>query len=190
MKKEPYPPGDFGIWIIIYMELFTFTTFFIGYAFTRRANVDMFNESQLLLSQTSGFINTLILITSSIFIVKALNYIKCNHKDFKKLASRQLLYAMILGLVFLVIKLMEFSEKSSQGISIETNSFFMFYFILTAFHFFHVLLGLVILFNLYVNTKKSLYSVENYRGFETGAAYWHLVDLLWIVLFPLIYIIR
>ena len=58
-KKHPYPPGDFGIWLIVYMELFTFMWLFIGYAFTRRANLEMFNSSQLLLDQRAGCIKTL-----------------------------------------------------------------------------------------------------------------------------------
>ncbi len=75
-QKEPYPPGDFAIWIIVYVELLTFGLLFAGYAFSRRVNLQMFNDSQLLLNQSIGFINTLILITSSFFIVKAVQKIK------------------------------------------------------------------------------------------------------------------
>ena len=66
----------------------------------------------------------------------------------------------------------------------------MFYFILTMFHFMHVVLGMIILFNLYQKTKIGGYTTKDHIGFESGASYWHMVDLLWIVLFPLIYIIR
>ena len=58
--KEKYPPGDFAIWIIIYVELITFALLFLGYAFSRRLDVELFNGSQEILSQTSGFINTFI----------------------------------------------------------------------------------------------------------------------------------
>jgi nitric oxide reductase NorE protein len=78
--KLPYPPGDFGIWIIVYVELITFGALFIGYAFARRAEVELFNESQLLLNQQLGFMNTLILITSSFFIVNAISIIKKSSK--------------------------------------------------------------------------------------------------------------
>jgi nitric oxide reductase NorE protein len=186
-QKLLYPPGDFGIWLIVYIELFTFMWLFIGYAFTRRSNLEMFNASQLLLDQRAGFINTLILITSSFFVVKALELIKQEHA---KKASKWVLFAIGLASLFLVIKLYEFADKSAQGIDLETNTFFMFYFLLTSFHFLHVLLGIVILFVLYNNTKKGVYSAKNHGGFESGAVYWHMVDLLWIVLFPLVYIIR
>ena len=192
--KEKYPPGDFAVWIIIYVELLTFALFFLGYAFSRRADIELFNGSQELLSQTSGFINTFILITSSYFVVKAVSIIKNmsqeNHKEFSTKASRWLLLALICGVAFLVIKITEFSHIFGLGINLSTNTFFMFYILLTGFHFMHVLLGSVILFNIYQKTKIFGYTPDNHVGFESGASYWHMVDLLWIILFPLIYIIR
>lgn len=192
--KEPYPPGDFAIWIIIYVELVTFGILFVGYAFSRRANLQIFNDSQLLLNKNIGFINTLILITSSFFIVKAVQEIKnmTQHNSYKSsiAASRWLFSAILFGILFLVLKLTEFSHIFAQGITLSTNTFFMFYLLLTMFHFMHVTLGVIILFNLYQKTKALGYTPKDFRGLETGALYWHLVDLLWIVLFPLVYIMR
>jgi len=189
--KKDYPPGDFGVWIIIYIELLTFGLFFLGYIYSRRSDVELFNASQLLLDTRAGFINTLILITSSYFVVKAVQAIKT--LDFKKAnekAQRWLLGAIGLGGVFLIIKMSEFVAKYQDGINLSTNKFFMFYFLLTMFHFMHVMLGMIILFNLYQKTKIGGYTAKDHRGLESGASYWHMVDLLWIVLFPLIYIIR
>jgi len=192
--KEPYPPGDFAIWIIIYVEFITFALLFLGYAFSRRLDVELFNGSQEILSQTSGFINTFILITSSYFVVKAVQNMKTmiqeNYKEFNIKASKWLLLALACGMSFLVIKITEFSHIFGLGINLSTNTFFMFYLLLTVFHFMHVLLGSVILFNIYQKTKVHGYTPDDYKGFETGASYWHMVDLLWIVLFPLVYIIR
>ena len=191
IPRASLPPGDFAIWIIIYVELITFAALFIGYAFARRADVELFNQSQLLLDQRSGFINTLILITSSYFVVKAIQVIKTiDNEKASILSSRWLLAAIVLGSSFIVIKTIEFSDKFEQGINLSTNTFFMFYILLTAFHFMHVLLGLVILYAVYKKTKMGGYNRHDYRGMETGASYWHLVDLLWIVLFPLVYIMR
>lgn len=191
LSKASLPPGDFAIWIIIYVELVTFAALFIGYAFARRADVVLFNQSQLLLDQRSGFINTLILITSSYFLVKAIEIIKTiDNEKASILASRWLLAAIGLGSSFIVIKIMEFADKFEQGINLSTNTFFMFYLMLTVFHFIHVLLGLIILYAVYKKTKMGGYDQEDHIGMETGASYWHLVDLLWIVLFPLVYIIR
>jgi len=195
IKKEPYPPGDFAIWLVIYIELITFGFMFLGYAFSRRADVALFNKSQLMLNQTSGFIDTLILITGSYFIVKAVNLVKNANgeviiKEANKKASKWVLASILFGCMFLVNKLLEFSDIFSQGISLSTNKFFMFYLLLTMFHFMHVTLGTIILFNIFRRTRVGAYSANDSRGIETGAVYWHLVDMLWIVLFPLIYIIR
>lgn len=97
---------------------------------------------------------------------------------------------MVFGGVFLVNKLLEFSDIFSQGFSLSTNMFFMFYLLLTMFHFMHVLLGTIIIFTIRQKVKILGYSPTDYTGMETGAVYWHLVDLLWIVLFALIYIMR
>lgn len=189
--KQAYPPGDFAIWIIIYIELITFGALFLGYAFSRRLNVELFNQSQLLLEQYLGFINTLILISSSFFLVKAIELIK-KSTDIKKniYASRWISFAILFGLFFLILKAFEFKIKYEQGIDLSTNTFFMFYYLLTVFHFMHVILGMIILYNLYKNTKQGIYTNNNLMGLETGVSYWHMVDLLWIILFPLIYIMR
>ena len=189
--KKQYPEGDFGIWLVIYLELITFGGLFISYAFARRADVELFNNSQLLLNQTSGFINTLILLTSSLFIIKSIEAIKKYQLSIAiQKASLWLLGAIGLGGIFLVIKSLEFIDKYEEGINISTNTFFMFYFIMTIFHFLHVVLGLIIFVFIYKNLKKGNYTSKEHTGMQTGAVYWHLVDLLWIILFPLIYIMR
>ena len=192
--KEKYPPGDFAIWIIIYVELITFGLLFLGYAFSRRGDVALFNESQLMLNQTSGFINTLILVTSSYFVIKAVKAITSMSEESvaeaNAKASKWLLLAIGCGVAFGFIKSAEFYHIFGEGIGLSTNKFFMFYIMLTAFHFMHVMLGSFILFVIYKKTKTVGYTFGDYRGIETGASYWHMVDLLWIVLFPLVYIIR
>lgn len=190
-EKHKYPPGDFAVWIIIYIELLTFGLFFIGYIYSRRGNIELFNASQLLLDQRAGFINTVLLLTSSYFVVKAIHIIKTiNTQEAFNRASNWLLGAIGLGGIFLILKMTEFVGKYQEGINLSTNSFFMFYFLLTMFHFMHVVLGMIILFNLYQKTKIGGYTKTDHIGLESGASYWHMVDLLWIVLFPLIYIIK
>ncbi len=189
--KNSYPPGDFAVWIIIYIELLTFGLFFVGFAYSRRADIELFNSSQLLLDQRAGFVNTILLLTSSYFVVKAIEAIKKLEPEKAIIKAKNwLLGAMAMGGFFLIIKMMEFVGKYQEGLNLSTNKFFMFYFLLTMFHFMHVLLGMIILFNLYEKTKIGGYTKSDHRGLESGASYWHMVDLLWIVLFPLIYIMR
>jgi nitric oxide reductase NorE protein len=191
MNKSKELQGDFGVWLVIYVELFTFGVIFIGYSIARYNNVEMFNESQLLLNKSAGFLNTILLITSSWLVMKAVENIKDVYDDFDiKKASNYLLLAIGLGALFVISKVVELVHIFGQGIHLSTNTFFTFYILLALFHLMHVLLGMFILFVLYQNSKANKYTKESHIGLESGALYWHMVDLLWIVLFPLVYIMR
>jgi len=186
-SKSNYLPGDFAMWIFIFAELTVFAIFFLAYAFSRSQHVELFNQYQLTLNKESGAINTFILITSSYFVVQAVKMVK---QDQIKKAGNWLMAALLGGMGFVIIKMAEFISKTIDGINLSTNLFYMFYLSLTFFHFMHVLLGMVILFIIWLNLRKGLYSSQQFIGIETGAVYWHMVDLVWIVLFPLVYIIR
>lgn len=180
-------PGDFAIWIFIFAELLVFGIFFLAYAFARANNVELFNEYQQHLDRESGAINTLVLISSSFFVVRAVDAIKHSAAE---TCARWLGFAVLSGGVFVWLKLMEFGAKHADGITLSTNTFYMFYLSLTFFHFMHVLMGMVILTVVAVKAHRGDYSLENHTGVETGASYWHMVDLLWIVLFPLVYVMH
>lgn len=185
--KEDYPPGDFVIWIVIYAELLAFGIFFLSYAFARSQNVELFNASQLQLNRTAGAINTLVLITSSYFVVRSIAAIR---ESLQKQAARWMWAAIGLGSIFIFIKLFEFYAKYEEGITLSSNTFYMFYLSMTFFHFMHVILGVVILSILAVKIRNGDYTAREHTGMETGASYWHMVDLVWIILFPLVYVIR
>ena len=180
-------PGDFAIWIFIYAELLVFGIFFLAYAFARAQNVELFNEYQQTLNRESGAINTLLLITSSYFVVMAVNAIRRNAA---RRCSQWLMLAMLGGGVFVVVKMSEFVAKYADGVNLSTNTFYMFYLSLTFFHFMHVLMGMVILAAVAVKAYRGEYSAQDHTGVETGASYWHMVDLVWIVLFPLVYVLH
>jgi nitric oxide reductase NorE protein len=180
-------PGDLAIWFFIFMELLVFGIFFIVYAVMRLQNVEMFNQFQLTLNKEIGAVNTLLLITSSYFVVRAVHAIRQG----KVSTCINWIYAALIGgLGFLILKSVEYSDKFSEGINLSTNTFYMFYLSLTMFHFLHVILGMIILFAVVIKAKRGAYSAQNHTGVETGASYWHMVDLVWIILFPLVYIIR
>ena len=137
-----YPPGDLAIWIFILAELAVFAIFFSGYAFARMNNVELFNEYQQLLDRRSAFINTLALITSSFFVVRAVAAIR---EGDSRVCVRWLLAALTMGCIFLVVKWAEYVHHYEQGVTLSTNTFYMFYLSLTFFHFMHVIMGMVIL---------------------------------------------
>jgi nitric oxide reductase NorE protein len=186
-KSKEDLPGDFAIWIFIFAEMLAFGVLFVAYAFTRANDVALFNASQLTLSRISGAINTLVLITSSYFVVCGVTAIK---RGLSAQCANWLTGAFLLGGVFVCIKIVEFNDKFSAGITMSTNSFYMFYLSLTFFHFMHVLMGMVILACIIVKARRGGYSAQDHTGVETGASFWHMVDFLWIILFPLVYIIR
>jgi len=180
-------PGDLAIWFFILAEMLAFAVFFATYAFARAKNVEMFNLYQQTLDRNLGALNTLLLITGSWFVVLA---VQAAHRDDTPAISRNILLGWLCGGGFLAVKVIEYAEKFGAGISLSTNTFYMFYISLTFFHFMHVILGMVILTVLWFQSRQGMYGRHGANGLESGAAYWHMVDLLWIVLFPLVYVMR
>ena len=186
-KTFQSPPGGLVIWIIVLAELITFGMFFATFAFHRANELILFNESQLLLNSTLATINTVVLLSSSWLVVMGLIDLKSGKN---KAAKRWYLFAAILGVVFLIIKLMEYHQKMEAGINMSTNTFFSYYWLLTILHFFHVVIGVVILFYISNEIAKGKYNAANFFDVEGASIYWHLCDLLWIILFPLLYIMH
>lgn len=180
-------PGDLAIWFFILAEMLAFAVFFASYAFSRAGNVEMFNLYQQTLDRNAGALNTFLLITGSWFVVLA---VQAAHRDDNPAVSRNILFGFLCGGGFLIVKVFEYADKFGAGISLSTNTFYMFYISLTFFHFMHVILGMVILAVLWKQSRKGAYNSRDAHGLESGAAYWHMVDLLWIILFPLVYVMR
>lgn len=182
-----YPPGDLAVWVFILAELLVFALFFTAYAFARLQDVQLFNEFQQHLDRRSAFINTLTLITSSYFVVRSVAAIRENDS---RTCVRWLLATLAMGGIFLVVKSAEYAHHFEQGVTLSTNTFYMFYLSLTFFHFMHVIMGMVILAAVALKAYRGGYSTAEYTGVETGASYWHMVDLVWLILFPLVYVMH
>lgn len=180
-------PGLQGVWIFVGADLMLFGLFFTSFMLERSKNVDLFNLSQQALDFNYGGINTLILLTSSWFVVLAVDAAK---QDKLRQVPLFLALAIACGVAFGALKIKEYVEKFSAGISMLTNDFYMFYFIMTGIHFLHVIVGTVILSVLWNKSRDGAYGSRNLVGLESGATYWHMVDLLWIVLFPLLYLLK
>ncbi|MCM8856223.1 MAG: cytochrome c oxidase subunit 3 family protein [Candidatus Thiodiazotropha sp. (ex Lucinoma kastoroae)] len=187
VESGKYPPGDLAIWVFILAELGAFAAFFGSYAFTRMKNVELFNHYQMTLDKDAALINTFALITSSYFVVRAVAAIRDSDS---RGCVRWLVAALVMGAIFLVVKSQEYAHHIGEGITLSTNTFYMFYLSLTFFHFMHVIMGMVILAAVAVKAKRGCYSAEQHTGVETGASYWHMVDLVWLILFPLVYVMR
>ncbi len=182
-----YPPGDLAVWVFIFAELLAFGVFFLAYAFTRMRHVELFDAMQGTLDRRAGAVNTVLLITSSFCVARAVRAVE---HGASRIGTRWVLAALACGAGFLLVKGAEYADKFGAGISLSTNTFYMIYLSLTFFHFMHVILGMVVLAVLAVQTRRGDYHRGNMNGLESGAAYWHMVDLVWIVLFPLVYVLR
>lgn len=172
-------PGNPMMWILIASELAVFGAIFVGFAGARLSEPEIFLESQNHLNRLAGALNTMVLVTSGFCAALAVFFQRQN----KTVETRLLLLASsLLGVIFLAIKWVEYSEKFAAGITPDTNTFFMFYYLTTGFHAMHVVFGILLL--IIVGWKNSLENVV------TGTAFWHMVDLIWIVLFPVVYLMR
>jgi nitric oxide reductase NorE protein len=181
------PPGDLAVWFFICAELLAFGVFFLGFAIARRFNLEQFSAGQATLDTGAGLVNTLLLITSSYLVAQAVHALRQGRQ---RAAVGRLLGGFALGGGFLVVKGHEYAVQFAAGVSFDDNTFTMFYIGLTAFHAMHVVLGMVVLAVLAWQSAAGHYTPGDCNGAESGAAYWHMVDLVWLILFPLVYVIH
>ncbi|OBJ42506.1 cytochrome C oxidase subunit III [Mycolicibacterium mucogenicum] len=181
-------PGEPGIWILIFGDMLLFTVLFGAYLRQRGENREMFAMSQDALSRNLGALNTVILLTSSVVVVFATKAMRSTH--LRAYASRLTFLGMAIGFLFIIVKTVEYHEKISAGITPSVNGFYMYYFVLTGLHLLHVVIGLAVLATLSVLARDPAPSDRRISFFEGGACFWHMVDLLWIVIFPLVFLVR
>ncbi len=180
-------PGEPGVWIFILGDMVVFALFFAVFVFYRGQNLELYQQSQTALNSNYGALNTLLLLTSSWFVVLAVGAAR---KDLRKPATVLFALAWLCGAGFAACKVLEYSEKINAGIGLTTNDFFMYYYIFTGLHFLHVLIGMVLLVVLGVIARRGISKPGDLAILEGGASYWHMVDVLWILLFPLLYLMR
>ena len=184
-KSIAYPPGGVLIWIVIYLELITFGLAMTGLVYYGSLDREMYHLDTLKLNRTLATINTMVLLTSGYFAARAVHYFKQNKVE---QSSRYLLWTIFAGLGFLILKSVEYYEKLSVGLDMSYSPFFMNYWLLTGFHWIHVFVGIIIVFFLRrsIIKKKTQASLED---LEAGISFWHMCDLIWLLLFPLLYLL-
>ncbi len=186
-RLQGHIPGEAGIWVFIFGDLLVFALLFGVFVFYRALDVETFTVAQATLNQHYGALNTLLLLASSWFVVMGVDAARRNRSA---IASPLLVGAFLCGLGFGVIKFLEYGEKIGAGIGLTTNDFYMFYFMLTGLHFVHVVIGMAVLIAMWLRVRRPAPTGSDVSMLESGASYWHMVDLLWIVLFPLIYLLK
>jgi len=180
-------PGVDGIWVFIGADLVIFAILFLSFMQDRLKNPAVFEASRQTLNMHLGGLDTLILLTSSWSVALAVQAMKRDQIDRE---PRLLLGGAVTGLMFMASKSVEYFQKFAHGITPGTNPFFMWYFTLTGIHLAHVVTGTSLLTYLWVRSRRGTYDHLHRAVPESVASFWHLVDLLWVVLFPLLYLMK
>ena len=179
--------GDPGVWMFITADVTLFCLFFYVFMSERLLAPALYEESRRQLSAGIGLANTLILLTSSLFVALAVEAARESRRDELK---QNLVLALACGAGFAVLKLTEYALKIHAGLTVTTNGFFAYYYGFTAIHFFHVLIGLGVLGVCLAKARSESIDGHYVMWIESSGCYWHMVDLLWIVLFPMLYLLR
>lgn len=171
-------PGELLMWVLILSELAVFGAGLLAFLAVRLTDPTGFAEAQSHLHRTGAAANTLVLVTSGWLAALATRAAEAGQTRRLRLL---LAAAIAFGAVFLILKGTEYADLWAQGIGTETHAFYTFSFLLTGFHAAHVLAGMILL--------ALVGWLATPRAVETGAAFWHMVDLVWVLLFPVVYLL-
>ena len=190
--------GSLGMWAFLVTEIMFFGGVFAGYVLYRSLYPEAFAAASLRLNVVYGALNTGVLICSSLTMVLAVRAAQLGER---RSLVVFLLLTILLGTVFLGIKSVEYSHKFHEhlvpGASFvfegpyahEAQIYFSLYFIMTGLHAIHMIIGIGVLSVLLVRSIRGRFSAEYYSPIDVAGLYWHFVDIVWIFLFPLLYLI-
>ena len=180
------PNGKLGMWIFLASEVMLFGGFISSYVILRTGSDFFVIPAKEMLGVPLATLNTFVLITSSVSMVMALDSIQ---KGNNKGLIRYLIITILLAFCFLGIKSYEYPHKWHEGITISSGLFGSFYFTLTGLHMLHVIGGIVFMFYILVNAIRGRYTSQSHARVEYAGLYWHFVDLVWVILFPIFYLL-
>jgi nitric oxide reductase NorE protein len=179
-------PGESGTWVFLFGDMAVFGAFFVTFLVERAGAPAVFDAARTTLHVGVGVVNTLVLLTSSLLVVLALGAMRAGHRA---VATRAVAAAIVCGIGFIALKVSEYVSLAAAGHGPGANHFYLYYFILTGLHLFHVCLGLGALTFVLTQTRRAELSTTRTALVEGAACFWHLVDLLWIFLFALLYLV-
>ncbi len=196
--EHEFEAGKLGMWLFLVTEVMLFGVLFAGYGLLNYLYPEMFREAHHHLNKVMGAVNTVVLLVSSLTMALAIGFIQRNQVGKSK---AMLWITLFCALMFLVIKYFEYKEKISHGIlpGIFFNAhdfkapnaalFFSFYFVMTGTHGIHVLIGMGAISWILWRMGRGDFNAHKYGAVEFVGLYWHIVDLIWIFLFPLLYLV-
>ncbi|WP_342806306.1 cytochrome c oxidase subunit 3 [Alteromonas sp. M12] len=179
-------PGEEIVWYIIFGEMTILTLCFAIYVYFRQLSYDQYIEAQHNLLTGYGLTNTLILVLSSFFVASAVSAYRSQNQ------AKVCLFLKIswfFGALFCAIKIQEFLIMLDNGWYFDSHDFYIFYYTLAGIHLMHVFIGLMVLsYFLYGISSSGIHSMKE-SIFESGTSYWHMIDIVWLLLFPLLYLL-
>lgn len=198
--EQQYQSGKEGIWLFMVTEILMFGAILVGYGIFHNIYPEMFAEGAKSLDWKMGFINTLVLIFSSFTMAISISFIQ---KDQTKNAAIALATTVLCGAIFMCIKYFEYSHKFHLGLypgryldaakvgaeHANLGMYFGFYYVMTGLHGLHVLIGMALITWLLIRTIRGDFHSQYWIPVEGVGIFWHIVDLIWIFLFPLLYLV-
>lgn len=186
MNAKTRLSGTQGIWTFVFIDMLIFSAIFFVFTSERVRLPDIYAQSQALLNGWLAFVNTLVLLTSSWAMVGA---VEAWRQGDAKRSRLGLLLVLLLGLLFCILKIVEYWEKYEHGISLIENSFFSIYYFITGVHLLHVAGTLLFIIAIRRRMAAGGDAVPSVPTVENVGLFWHFVDTLWIYIFPLIYLV-
>ena len=189
-KKQGHLPGETGIWVFALTDLTVFTFYFVTFFYQRGQHPADFHAGAGHLSMMRGTVNTVALLTASLFVALATQLVR----EGNTVRGRRLFgFAALCGAAFIVNKPFEWHHELAAGFGPHHDNFFQLYFMLTGLHLAHVLVAMVVLYFV-IRASGQIgaggVTPRHRRFIENGATYWHLVDAIWLVLFAVFYLVR
>ena len=196
--EHEFITAKFGMWLFLVTEVMLFGGLFVAYIIFRTLYPDMFHEASHHLNKVMGGTNIIVLICSSLSMALAVGAAQRNERS---KSAKLMIITILCACIFMVIKFFEYKHKFHEGLfpggyftnteltHPKTPLFFSLYFVMTGIHGLHVLIGIGLIFWIFLRTKRNEFSEHYYTPVEMVGLYWHIVDLIWIYLFPLMYLI-
>lgn len=201
-SEQQFDAAKLGMWLFLITEVLLFSAMFVAYTVFRTWHPETFQVVSTALDWRMGAFNTLVLLGSSLTVALAIHFAQ---RDDRKKVTLLLVATVLLAAVFMVVKYFEYTAKFEHGLfpgeafhphgAYEiydvpyAAQFFSIYFVATGIHGVHVLIGMVLLSWIATRAWRGHFSSEWYTPVELSGLYWHLVDIIWIFLFPLLYLI-
>lgn len=179
-------PGNWAIWVGILAEMTEFALMFFVYFIARAHHPEAFHQGPAKLWTLAGIVNTLVMLTSSFLVAGAIHAIRA---DRARAALTWLVLALVTALGYPIMKVLEFRWNLAQGLDGGGDVFQLAYYYLTFNHLVHVSWGLLGMVWVMTRLATGAYSAANHRGLVAFASYWHATDLIWLMIFPLFYVL-